>query len=375
MSATSSRLPSAAHRGDRGDGEQHEQDQLPARGPRAERRCGRAVEGRQREPPVAEHAAPPRPRRPARAASARSPAVTPSRSPNSSSPSRGGTSGDSASIAPSPSSEAIATATPTSPPSRSVARRPARSRRRRPARPPTAPSTQRHAGQRGDDQPRQHPVADRLRRVALPVEQHPDAERPAGDREDQHLGQRAPTIGDRERVGEPGQHQCSCAWCPTPTARPPALEHDQLGAVGLAQRLGGEHRRRAARSRSGAPCRQSDAVPAARLARRRAWRRAGSGPRRAARRTRPRSARRWRRRRPTAARRAAARGASWTQRARDQHALALAAGERAERRLRARSASPTRSSAARAASRSARASRRHARRAAVGAHQRDVEAR
>ena len=81
---------------------------------------------------------------------------------------------------------------------------------------------ERRADQRGDDEPGQHPVADRLRRVRVAIEQHPDAERPAGDREDQHLDQRAHDDRRAERVGEPRQHrQCSCAWCPMPTARPP----------------------------------------------------------------------------------------------------------------------------------------------------------
>ena len=67
--------------------------------------------------------------------------------------------------------------------------------------PPAAPSTSGAPGERGDDEPRQQPVAHRLGRVGLAVQQHPDAERAEGEREDQHLDERA--AGDRV-----GEHQC-----------------------------------------------------------------------------------------------------------------------------------------------------------------------
>ena len=61
------------------------------------------------------------------------------------------------------------------------------------------------------------------------------------------------------------------------------------------------------------------------------------------------------------------------ERPRDEHALALAAGEVAERVARARSARPTRSSASRASARSARPGRRHHGSRETRAHQRHVE--
>ena len=77
---------------------------------------------------------------------------------------------------------------------------------------------QRRAGQRGEHEPGQQPVAHRLGRVGLAVQQHPDAERAEGEREDEDLEQRA--AGDRV-----GEHQCSwppCSWCSTATAVVPS---------------------------------------------------------------------------------------------------------------------------------------------------------
>ena len=65
---------------------------------------------------------------------------------------------------------------------------------------------ERGAGERGEHEPGQQPVAHRLGRVGLAVQQHPDAERAEGEREDQDLEQRAP--GDRV-----GEHQCSWPPC------------------------------------------------------------------------------------------------------------------------------------------------------------------
>ena len=123
-------------------------------------------------------------------ATARSPASTPSRSPNSSSCSRGGDAGESASIAPRPNSADTQTATPTSPRQALVARH-ERDPGRRHEHAAGRAEHQRRAGQRGDHEPGQHAVADRLRGVGVAVEQHPHAERPAREREDQHLDQRA----------------------------------------------------------------------------------------------------------------------------------------------------------------------------------------
>jgi hypothetical protein len=83
--------------------------------------------------------------------------------------------------------------------------------------PSRTPEQQRRACERGEDEPGQHAVSERLGGVALPVEEDPDAERPARHGEDQHLGQRPPHQVARERVGQPGEHQCS--WCSTATAR------------------------------------------------------------------------------------------------------------------------------------------------------------
>ena len=58
---------------------------------------------------------------------------------------------------------------------------------------------QRHAGQRGEHEPGQHPVAERLGRVGVALEQDPDAERPAREPEQDHLEQRAPVDAGAER--------------------------------------------------------------------------------------------------------------------------------------------------------------------------------
>ena len=146
------------------------------------------------------------------AAAARSAPEIPSRSPNSSSSSRGGASGASASSAPRPNSVDTATATPTSPADALVAA----GQRDRPGgheRAARGAEHERDPGQRGEHEPGQQPVAERLGRVGLAVQQHPDAERAEREREDQDLGQRAA----RDRVGE---HQCS--WCSTATAVVPS---------------------------------------------------------------------------------------------------------------------------------------------------------
>ena len=116
--------------------------------------------------------------------------MSPSRSPNSSSPSRGGVSGESARMPPSPNSPETTTATPMSPP--------ARASRATSAIPPAATSTPAAApsssgtpGQRGDHEPGQHRVRERLRRVRAPQQQDPDAQRPAGEPEDDRLDERA----------------------------------------------------------------------------------------------------------------------------------------------------------------------------------------
>src|SRR6185369_12845552 len=76
-------------------------------------------------------------------------------------------------------------------------------------------------GERRDDEPGQHRVRDRLGGVALPVQQDPHAERAAGDRDHQHLDQRALHEGAGERVEQPVEHQWSWWWCSTATARSP----------------------------------------------------------------------------------------------------------------------------------------------------------
>ena len=50
---------------------------------------------------------------------------------------------------------------------------------------------ERHPGERREHEPGQQPVAQRLGRVGLAVQQHPDAERAEREREDQDLEQRA----------------------------------------------------------------------------------------------------------------------------------------------------------------------------------------
>ena len=194
------------------DAEQDEQRGLPARDGGAERGRRLAVEGGQRQRAVRDgerdaggerEAAAPRPGRRSE---------MPSRSPNSSSSSRGGASGSSASIAPTPSSAETATATPTSAPIRSsrAASAIAPGRDQRPAR---GAEHQRRAGQRGDHEPGQQPVAHRLGGVGLAVQQDPHAQRAEGEREDQDLEQRPAGDG----VGE---HQCS--WCSTAIAVVPS---------------------------------------------------------------------------------------------------------------------------------------------------------
>ncbi len=57
--------------------------------------------------------------------------------------------------------------------------------------------------------------------VGVAVQQHPDPERAAGERQDQQLHERPQHDRRGERVGQPAEHQCS--WWPTLTAvRPPS---------------------------------------------------------------------------------------------------------------------------------------------------------
>ena len=129
----------------------------------------------------------------------RSPSVTPSGSPNSSSSRRWGESGARASSAPSPTSPVTATAVPGPAPIRS-SRRGERDQRGGDERAAAAPSSSGAPGERGEHEPRQQPVGERLGRVGQPLGDDPEAERAAERAEQRDLEQRAAADAGLERV-------------------------------------------------------------------------------------------------------------------------------------------------------------------------------
>ena len=90
---------------------------------------------------------------------------------------------------------------------------------------------ERDAGERGEHEPGQQPVAERLGRVGLAVQQHPHAERAEREREDQDLEQRA--AGDRV-----GEHRSVLVVLDGDGGRAVG-EDDELGAVGGLQHVRG----------------------------------------------------------------------------------------------------------------------------------------
>ena len=81
-----------------------------------------------------------------------------------------------------------------------------RDRERRDEQARGAAEQQRQAGERGDDQPRQQRVRQRLRAVGEAVEDDPAPERAAGHAEQGDLEQRAPADRIGPRIGERVQH-------------------------------------------------------------------------------------------------------------------------------------------------------------------------
>ena len=175
---------------------------------------------------------------------------------------------------PSPNRPETTTATPTSP-------RPAHRARRARSRggdehPAGRAEDQRDARQRGDHEPGQHRVRERLGGVGAPQQQDPDAERAAGERR-----ARSPRANARCMIAARRSEQ-SVAVVVVGDGHGPAgaVEDHELVAVGRAAAP------RCVSVSSGAPnatwpwLRHSTRRPGARLARRRAWRPAARGPRR-----------------------------------------------------------------------------------------------
>ena len=191
-----------------------------------------------------------------------------------------------------------------------------RDQRRGHERPAGRAEQQRGAGQRGEHEPGQQPVRERLGGVGQPLDDDPEAERAAEGAEQRDLEQRAAVDAGAERIEQEVERSVPVSARVVVldghrAASAAVLEHDQLAAVGGLERRPVEHlggrRRRPPGGRSGrARGRRRGRSP------RRGWTRAACGPRRAARRTRRRSASRWPGRRRRAARRAAARRASCT---------------------------------------------------------------
>ena len=129
-------------------------------------------------------------------------------------------------------------------------------RRRPPPRPRPAPSSSGAPGERGQHEPGQQAVRQRLGRVAEPVAARP---RTRARRRSRRAGpprrcaRRSMPERHGSRMRSSSVHQCS--WCWTAIARsgsPSSLEHHDLAAVGALEHLAAQHLARAARRPPGA---------------------------------------------------------------------------------------------------------------------------
>ena len=218
------------------------------------------------------------------------------------------------------------------------------------------------------------------RRVGEPLGHDPEPERAAERAEQRDLEQRAPADAGLERVEEEVEDLHSVVAVLVVldrdgAARAALLEHDDLAAVGGLERARGRAPRPGGPKATWRPLQAEHAVERRGRSRRRGSRRAACGPRRAARRTAPAIASALAGSTPDERLVEQQHARVLHERAGEQRALALAAGQLAEARCPRGRRGPRARAPAAAAARSARARRQPPAPARERAHQRDVERR